>query len=345
MPYSIRYFLFICLSVCCSVRAESVEKLQMRLQPQFVQIIPEISKENPEAFIKFKQFQQDVKLCIQENPTNFSFQDNIGIVFAKALDDGMGGPTAIPRLHDLRTNFNGNDFSRVRQGIDIIMLEIFYKADRWQDGFRLISNESTNHIVHPQFIAEVEGFCSGAANAGKSKEACEAYAKLISNLSNIQDGIHTPGDCILRLSHTYALNKDQNSRLATLNRIEMECPDYYKKTEPTIHWFKYATYVNIGKQVEAAVELEATAKLLSTSNHYNVSSFILESLPKHVKIYQESGWLSKDLKLQVEAGPNNTAVRKDESSLAHLSRKPLTIMVLISLSTLICMLIIFRRKT
>lgn len=275
-----------------------------------------MGKSDPKAPKRFAESVNLAKTLVVQNPDQIKFQDSVGVILAKALEDGLGSESALLPMQNLREEFDADVYLRVKQGIDTIILNILYKSDKWSEGFNIIKEEAERGIVQTDFIANVEGFCSGAAEAGKATEARDTYAYIAKNVSKINDGRHSPGDCLLRLSHFDTLCNDSVSRLSVLKKIENEHPDYYKKNEPIISYFKFAAYSDLGMQVEAVsalVRAARTADLLSTNRiSSGISSGIIKSiaksLPVQVATYKKAGWIDEKLELKIEKSQNGDSV-------------------------------------
>lgn len=309
-------WIFILSNAVFISRADSSEALIKRLIPNLLVTKELMGQADPKASERFGDSVNLAKTLILENPDRLEFQNDVGIILAKVLDDGIGGEAALAGLRRLSGEFDADVYSRVRQGVNIIILNILYKTEKWFEGFDIIKYEAEKGIVNPEFIYNIEGFCSGAATTGKATEARDTYAYIAKNASKINDGIHTPGDCLLRLSHFDALCHDSVSRLAVLKRIESDYADYYKKNEPIICYFKFAAYTDLGMQVEAVsalIEAARTANLLSTNQQRSgISSSIIESiaksLPAHIASYKKAGWIDEKFELKVEKSQNENKV-------------------------------------
>lgn len=319
-------------SVSFVSRAESSDVLIKRLVPNVILAKDLMGQSDLKATQRFADSVNLAKTLIVQNPDQIEFQDSVGVILAKALEDGLGSESALLPMRDLREEFNTDVYLRVKQGIDTIILNILYKSDKWSEGFSIIKEEAERGIVQTDFIANVEGFCSGAAEAGKATEARDTYAYIAKNVSKMNDGTHSPGDCLLRLSHFDALCNDSVSRLSVLKNIEKELPDYYKKNEPIICYFKFAAYSELGMQVEAVsalVSAARTADLLSTNRQTSgissgISSAIIKlvakSLPVQLANYKKSGWIDEKLELKIEKSQTGDRVvtKRPERSLTSL---------------------------
>ena len=315
-------------SVSFVSRAESSEVLVRRLVPNVIIAKDLIGQSDPKASQRFAESVNLAKTLVAQNPDQIKFQDNVGIILAKALEDGLGSEAALLPMQNLREEFDADVYLRVKQGIDTIILNILYKSDKWSEGFNIIKEEAERGIVQTDFIANVEGFCSGAAEAGKATEARDTYAYIAKNVSKMNDGRHSPGDCLLRLSHFNTLCNDSVSRLSVLKNIENEHPDYYKKNEPVICYFKFGAYLDLGMQVEAVsalVRAARTADLLSTNKiSSGISSGIIKSIAKSLPVqlanYKKSGWIDEKLELKVEKSQNgdNVVTKRRARSLTSM---------------------------
>ena len=315
-------------SVSFVSRAESSEVLVRRLVPNVIIAKDLMGKSHPKASQRFAESVNLAKTLVVQNPDQIKFQDNVGIILAKALEDGLGSEAALLPMQNLREEFDADVYLRVKQGIDTIILNILYKSDKWSEGFNIIKEEAERGIVQTDFIANVEGFCSGAAEAGKATEARDTYAYIAKNVSKMNDGRHSPGDCLLRLSHFDTLCNDSVSRLSVLKKIEDEFPDYYKKNEPVICYFKFGAYLDLGMQVEAVsalVRAARTADLLSTNKiSSGISSGIIKSIAKSLPVqlanYKKSGWIDEKLELKVEKSQNgdNVVTKRPARSLTSM---------------------------
>ena len=315
-------------SVSFVSRAESSEVLVRRLVPNVIIAKDLIGQSDPKASQRFAESVNLAKTLVVQNPDQIKFQDNVGIILAKALEDGLGSEAALLPMQNLREEFDADVYLRVKQGIDTIILNILYKSDKWSEGFNIIKEEAERGIVQTDFIANVEGFCSGAAEAGKATEARDTYAYIAKNVSKMNDGRHSPGDCLLRLSHFDTLCNDSVSRLSALKKIEDEFPDYYKKNEPVICYFKFGAYLDLGMQVEAVsalVRAARTADLLSTNKiSSGISSGIIKSIAKSLPVqlanYKKSGWIDEKLELKVEKSQNgdNVVTKRPARSLTSM---------------------------
>jgi len=309
-------WMLILSSVSFISRAESSDVLVKILVPNVIIAKDLMGKSDPKAPKRFAESVNLAKTLVVQNPDQIKFQDSVGVILAKALEDGLGSESALLPMQNLREEFDADVYLRVKQGIDTIILNILYKSDKWSEGFNIIKEEAERGIVQTDFIANVEGFCSGAAEAGKATEARDTYAYIAKNVSKINDGRHSPGDCLLRLSHFDTLCNDSVSRLSVLKKIENEHPDYYKKNEPIISYFKFAAYSELGMQVEAVsalVRAARTADLLSTNRiSSGISSGIIKSiaksLPVQVATYKKAGWIDEKLELKIEKSQNGDSV-------------------------------------
>jgi len=297
-------------------RADSSETLIKKLIPNLLVTRDLMGQADPKAFERFADSVSLAKTLILQNPDCFEFQNSVGVILAKVLDDGIGGEGALSRLRSLREEFDADGDRRVRQGIATIILNILYKSEKWLEGFDIIKEEAEKGIVNPEFIDNIEGFCSGAATSGKANEARDTYAHVAKNAAKISDGIHTAGDCLLRLSHFDALCHDSVSRLAVLKSIETNHADYYKKNEPIICYFKFAAYSDLGMQIEAAASLigaARTANLLATNQQKSgispsIIKSIAKSLPAQIASYKKAGWIDEKFELKVENSQNGNKV-------------------------------------
>ena len=315
-------------SVSFISRAESSDVLVKILVPNVIIAKYLMGKSDPKAPKRFAESVNLAKTLVVQNPDQIKFQDSVGVILAKALEDGLGSEAALLPMQNLREEFNADIYLRVKQGIDTIILNILFKSDKWSEGFSIIKEEAERGIVQTDFIANVEGFCSGAAEAGKATEARDTYAYIAKNISKINDGRHLPGDCLLRLSHFDTLCNDSVSRLSVLKKIENEHPDYYKKNEPIISYFKFAAYSDLGMQVEAVsalVRAARTADLLSTNRiSSGISSGIIKSIAKSLPVqlatYKKAGWIDEKLELKIEKSQNgdNVVTKRPARSLTSM---------------------------
>ena len=325
-------WVFILSSVSFVSRAESSDVLIKKLVPNLIIAKDLMGQSDPKASQRFADSVNYAKTLVVQNSDQIEFQDSVGVILAKALEDGLGSEAALLPMRNLREEFNTDAYLRVKQGIDTIILNILYKSDKWSEGFNIIKEEAERGIVQTDFIANVEGFCSGAAEAGKATEARDTYAYIAKNVSKMNDGRHSPGDCLLRLSHFDTLCNDSVSRLSVLKKIENELPDYYKKNEPIICYFKFAAYSELGMQVEAVsalVRAARTADLLSTNRQTSgissgISSAIIKlvakSLPVQLATYKKSGWIDEKLELKIEKSQNgdNVVTKRPARSLTSM---------------------------
>lgn len=321
-------WVFILSSISFVSRAESSEVLIRKLVPNVIIAKDLMVQSDPKASQRFAESVKLAKTLVVQNPDQIKFQDNVGIILAKALEDGLGSEAALLPMQNLREEFDTDIYLRVKQGIDTIILNILYKSDKWSEGFNIIKEEAERGIVQTDFIANVEGFCSGAAEAGKATEARDTYAYIAKNVSKMNDGRHSPGDCLFRLSHFDTLCNESVSRLSVLKKIENEHPDYYKKNEPIISYFKFAAYSDLGMQVEAVsalVRAAKTADLLSTNKiSSGISSGIIKSIAKSLPVqlatYKKAGWIDEKLELKVEKSQNgdNVVTKRPARSLTSM---------------------------
>ena len=325
-------WVFILSSVSFVSRAESSNVLIKKLVPNLIIAKDLMGQSDPKASQRFADSVNYAKTLVVQNSDQIEFQDSVGVILAKALEDGLGSEAALLPMRNLREEFNTDAYLRVKQGIDTIILNILYKSDKWSEGFNIIKEEAERGIVQTDFIANVEGFCSGAAEAGKATEARDTYAYIAKIVSKMNDGRHSPGDCLLRLSHFDTLCNDSVSRLSVLKKIENELPDYYKKNEPIICYFKFAAYSELGMQVEAVsalVRAARTADLLSTNRQTSgissgISSAIIKlvakSLPVQLATYKKSGWIDEKLELKIEKSQNgdNVVTKRPARSLTSM---------------------------
>jgi hypothetical protein len=318
--------------------AASSDDLIKILTPNLIIAKDLMAQADSNAYQRFADSVNLAKTLTTQNPNCIEFQNNVGVILAKALEDGLGGEAALPRMRVLREEFDADVYLRARQGIDTIILNILYKSGKWFEGFDIIKEEAERGILNAEIIYNIEGFCSGAAEAGKAIEARDTYAYIAKNAAKINDGIHTPGDCLLRLSHFDALCKDAEGRLSVLRKIESEHPDYYKKNEPVICYFKFAAYSDLGMQVEAVSALigaAKTANLLSTNQQksgisLSIIESIAKSLPAHIASYKKAGWIDEKFELKIEKGQDRNKVVTKMPTRSLTSVIVLFTMVLIS---------------
>jgi hypothetical protein len=333
-------WVFILSSISFVSRAESSDVLVKILVPNVIIAKDLMGQSDPKASQRFAESVNLAKTLVVQNPDQIKFQDNVGIILAKALEDGLGSEAALLPMQNLRQEFDADVYLRVKQGIDTIILNILYKSDKWSEGFNIIKEEAERGIVQTDFIANVEGFCSGAAEAGKATEARDTYAYIAKNVSKMNDGRHSPGDCLLRLSHFDTLCNDSVSRLSVLKKIENEHPDYYKKNEPIISYFKFGAYSDLGMQVEAVsalVRAAKTADLLSTNRQTSgissgispgIIKSIAKSLPVQLATYKKSGWIDEKLELKIEKSQNGDNVVTNRPARSLTSMMALFLIVL-----------------
>jgi len=189
-------WVFVLLSISFVSRAESSDLLVKILVPNLVIAKDLMGQSDPKASRRFAESVNLAKTLVAQNPDQIKFQDSVGVILAKALEDGLGSEAALLPMQNLREEFNADVYLRVKQGIDTIILNILFKSDKWSEGFNIIKEEAERGIVQTDFIANVEGFCSGAAEAGKATEARDTYAYIAKNVSKMNDGRHSPGDCL-----------------------------------------------------------------------------------------------------------------------------------------------------
>ena len=131
-------WVFILSSISFVSRAESSDVLIKRLVPNVIIAKNLMGQSDPKAPKRFNDSVNLAKTLIVQNPDQIKFQDNVGIILAKALEDGLGSEAALLPMQNLREEFDADVYLRVKQGIDTIILNILYKSDKWSEGFNII---------------------------------------------------------------------------------------------------------------------------------------------------------------------------------------------------------------
>jgi len=101
-------------------RAESSDILIKILVPNLIIAKDLMGQSDPKASQRFADSVNLAKTLVVQNPDQIEFQDSVGVILAKALEDGLGSEAALSPMRNLREEFNTDVYLRVKQGIDTI---------------------------------------------------------------------------------------------------------------------------------------------------------------------------------------------------------------------------------